>query len=141
MDRHPSHDLSGTSQIISHPPLESEHRPVGRAVPTKLSELTAPFFVVFHDARPGADGASRSLTVGQRGLDTHAVAESTRITLDRQLRAFRDDEVRAQPIPVATKVLAALKFVTRGRPPLAFLVTSTAAFLFSPRACLYGSAP
>lgn len=27
------------------------------------------------------------------GLDVHAVAESTRITLDRQLHAFRDDEV------------------------------------------------
>lgn len=34
------------------------------------------------------------LTAGQVGLDVHAVAESTRITLDRQLHAFRDDEVR-----------------------------------------------
>lgn len=40
----------------------------------------------------GPDGMP--LTVGQVGLDVHAVAESTRITLDRQLHAFRDDEVR-----------------------------------------------
>lgn len=40
----------------------------------------------------GPDGMP--LTTGQVGLDVHAVAESTRITLDRQLNAFRDDEVR-----------------------------------------------
>ncbi|CAN0016967.1 unnamed protein product, partial [Ectocarpus fasciculatus] len=33
-----------------------------------------------------------SLTAGQVGLDVHAVAESTRIALDKQLHAFRDDE-------------------------------------------------
>ena len=33
------------------------------------------------------------MTSGKTGLDVHAVAESTRITLDRQLHAFRDDEV------------------------------------------------
>ena len=33
------------------------------------------------------------MTAGKVGLDVHAVAESTRITLDRQLHAFRDDEV------------------------------------------------
>ena len=43
-------------------------------------------------SRPeGAEGTT--LTAGQVGLDVHAVAESTRITLDRQLHAFRDDEV------------------------------------------------
>lgn len=35
----------------------------------------------------------KPLTTGQVGLDTHAVAESTRIALDKQLHAFRDDEV------------------------------------------------
>lgn len=40
-----------------------------------------------------AGGNGGSLTAGQVGLDVHSVSEATRIELDRQLQAFRDDEV------------------------------------------------